>query len=704
MFHSRPPSGLAALRLLTSTSPCAPTLLPGAWAVALATAIAAPPAKAQTATVPATATVVITGNPLGRDDASQPASVLAGAGLTLRRAATLGETLDGLPGVSSTGFGPNASRPVIRGLDGDRVRVLDNGGASVDASNLSFDHAVAMDPLVAERIEVLRGPAALLYGGNATGGVVNVIDNRIPRLPAQGLSGRAELRLGGATQERGAAAVLDGGAGRFAWHADVMGRRSEDQRAPRYTPVEDGALLEPSTRVRNSAARAQGGAVGASWVSDQGFMGASVDTLANRYGVTAEPDVFIRMNRDHAALAGEWRMGQGWLRSVGVRAGLTRYRHEEVEGSGEVGTTFKSRGQDIRLEARPAPLGALEGVWGLQAESLSFSALGEEAFVPSTKTRSQALFALEELPLGALTLSLGARAEQVRVHSDGDEPGAAEPKFGDAAKRRFAPRSVSGGLRANVAPGWKVSASLGSTQRAPAYYELYANGVHVATAAYEQGDPQLGLERSRHAELGLAWQQGAHRFKANVFSTRFANFIALDATGQDISVPGEPGDPPSLVPEYRFQGVRARLQGAEVEGQVRLLHTGMTLDLSGSVDLTRGDNLSAGEPLPRLSPLRTRLGLEAGWGRWRLGVDARHAARQNRFGANDSATGAFSTLDFWASGSLWTSPSGAGGATWHAKLTNATNQLGYNAAAVATIRGLSPLGARALSAGLQWRW
>ncbi len=702
MTHLIPSFGLPASPL--PAQPSSPARWLGAGLLTLSGALATSTVWAQAAPAATTATVVITGNPLGRDDAAQPASVLAGSGLTLRRAATLGETLDGLPGVSSSGFGPNASRPVIRGLDGDRVRVLDNGGSSVDASNLSFDHAVAMDPLVAERIEVLRGPAALLYGGNATGGVVNVIDNRIPRLAAQGLSGRAELRLGGASQERGAAMVLDGGAGRWAWHADVMGRSSDDQRAPRHTPVADGTLLDPTNRVRNSAARAQGGAVGASWVTDSGFVGLSVDTLNKRYGVTVEPDVLIRMQRDHAALAGEWRWSDGWWRSFNARAGLTRYRHEEVEGTGEVGTTFKSRGQDLRLEARHAPIGGVEGVWGLQTENLTFSALGEEAFVPGTKTRSQALFVLEELPMKALTLSVGARAEQVRVDSDGDGPGAAAPRFGDAAQRRFAPRSFSLGLRSSLGSGWKASASLGSTQRAPAYYELYAHGVHLATAAYEQGDPQLGLERSRHGELGLAWHQGAHSFKANLFSTRFANFIALDATGLDISVPGEPGDPPSLVPEYRFQGVRARLQGFEVEGKVRVLQAGMTLDLSGGLDLTRGDNLSADQPLPRLSPLRTRLGLEAGLGSWRVGVDVRHAAQQNRFGANDSATRAFTTLDLWASGNLWLKPDAVGGATWYAKLANASNELGYNAAAVATIRGLSPVGGRALSAGLQLRW
>lgn len=267
---------------------------------------ALPLAAAAQGTSP-TSTVVVTGNPLGRDTLAQPTSVLAGEGLVVRRGGTLGETLDGLPGVASTSFGPQSSRPVIRGLDGDRVRLLDNGGASVDASNLSFDHAVALDPLVAERIEILRGPAALLYGGNATGGVVNLIDNRIPRAAADGLSGRAELRLGGAAREKAGAALLEGGAGGFSWHADVAGRNSDDLRTPRFQrPTEEGGS-ERARRVANSAGQSRSGALGASWADADGFIGASVDRHENDYGVTVEPDVGIRMERDRVALAGERR-------------------------------------------------------------------------------------------------------------------------------------------------------------------------------------------------------------------------------------------------------------------------------------------------------------------------------------------------------------------------------------------------------------
>jgi iron complex outermembrane recepter protein len=586
---------------------------------------------------------------------------------------------------------------VIRGLDGDRVRLLDNGGASVDASSLSFDHAVAIDPLVAERIEVLRGPAALLYGGNATGGVVNVIDNRIPRLPMAGLGGRAELRGGGAASERAASVVLDGGSGSFAWHADAFGRDSHDQRAPRHTPLEDGVPLEPTNRVRNSAAEARGGAVGAGWAGAAGHAGLAVQTLRHDYGVTVEPDVTIRLERDRVAFGGEWRGSAGMLRSVNVRGGHTRYRHQEVEGDGTVGTTFESRGDDLRSEWRHAPLGGLEGVIGLQAESVRFSALGDEAFVPGTRTREAALFVLEEWRSGPWALSGGLRAEQVRVASDGDAPGSPVPRFGAAQSRRFEPLSASIGASATLGGGWQVQATLGHTERAPAYYELYANGLHLATAAFEIGDAALALERSRHAELGLAWGAGPHRVKASVFTTRFSNHIALEATGNDIDV-AEPGDPPQLVPEYRFQGVRARLSGFEIEGRVRVLQGTWTLDATGMLDAVRGSNLTSGQPLPRIAPLRGRLGLEAAGGVWRAGADLRHHTKQKRVGAFDAPTDAFTMLDLWLRAE-WTR-----GIAVFAKLGNVGDELGFNASSVATVRGLSPLPGRALSVGVSARW
>jgi iron complex outermembrane recepter protein len=672
-----------------------------------------------------TTTIVITGNPLGRDTAGQPASVLAGDGLVLRRAGTLGETLDGLPGVSSTWFGPNSSRPVIRGLDGDRVRLLDNGAVASDASNLSFDHAVGTDPLVAERLEVLRGPAALLYGGNATGGVVNSIDNRIPRAPVSGLGGHAEVRLGGAASERAGGLVLEGGAvgGRdtaggtgggtdsLAWHVDAYGRDTDDLRVPNHMPVAEGEALAPSTRVRNSAGRAQGGAVGASWVGEHGYLGLSVDTLRNRYGVTAEEDVSIAMQRDRVSLAGELRGLPGFIRQATLRASQTDYRHTEFEGA-DIGTVFDSSGHEVRAEFRHAPLGGVEGVLGLQAEALDFAALGAEAFVPGTRTRSRSAFLVESFQAGPVALTSGARVEAVRVASAGDNAEAEESRFGQASERRFTPTSASLGAVLPLAAGWQLNASAGHTERAPAYYELYANGLHIATAAYERGDPSLPTERSRHVEAGLAWKQGAHSLSLNVYQTRFSRYIALDATGELIEVEdehhGEEGvedeggeEALTLVPEYAFSAVRARLRGFELAGRWRLAERPWALDFTGGVDLVRGDNLDTGEPLPRLAPVRVRAGLEMSLDGWRAAATLRHAARQNRVPAMDRATDSHTQLDLSASGPL---PALAQGATWFAKLSNVTDELAYNASTIATLRSLAPLPGRALSAGVHLRF
>ncbi|HSI59362.1 MAG TPA: TonB-dependent receptor [Ideonella sp.] len=690
--HPRTATPSARHTLALAAALCA---APAAWSQATAAAPAAQPPGVTLAAAP-TERVVVTGNPLGGDELAQPASVLSGDRLTLRRAGTLGETLDGLPGVASTWFGPNASRPTIRGLDGDRVRLLDNAGAAIDASNLSFDHAVAIDPLVIERVEVLRGPASLLYGGNATGGVVNTIDNRIPQTALDGVGGRAELRFGGAASERAGSALVEGGQGGLNWHVDAFDRKTSDLRVPRFTPVEDGEPLAPSSHVRNSAAQSQGGAVGGSWADSDGYVGASLDSYRSDYGVTAEPDVLIRMQRERLALALERRL-DGPFTNLSVRFGDTRYRHEEVEGTGEVGTTFKSTGQDLRVELRHAAVAGVQGVIGLQAESMRFSALGEEAFVPGTRTRSAALFALEETKLGPLTVSAGLRAEQTTVRSDGDAPDAEAPKFGDAMSRRFSPFSASLSALWPVGGGWSLSGVVGSTERAPAYYELYANGVHVATGAYERGDTSLGLEKSVHADLGLAWKAGADSFKANLFTMRFDRFISLEASGADIAVTGEDGAP-EAVPEYVFRAVPARLWGVEIEGRKRLLDGAWQVDASAGLDLTRGVDRQTGQALPRIAPMRVSLGLEAAQGPWRMGAGVKRASAQERVPANDEPTAGYTLLNLWLTRETKLGPADA---LWFLKLENLGDELAYSAGSIATIRGLSPLPGRSASAGLR---
>ena len=654
---------------------------------------------------PATTQVVITGNPLGSATLAQPSAVLTGDALALRRAGTLGETLSGLAGVSSSDFGPQASRPVIRGLDGDRIRLLDNGGASADASNLSFDHAVAVDPLVIERIEVLRGPAALLYGGNATGGVVNALDNRIPRDAINGLGGRADLRLGGAAADRSAAAVLEGGANGLNWHVDAAQRRSSDLHTPLFSPLRDGQAEPATRRVRNSGGNSQAGALGASWTDAQGFAGLAYDDYHNDYGVTVEPDVNIRMQRQRLQLAAERRGLMGPISEASLQASRTRYQHQEVEGSGAVGTTFTSQGSELRGQLKQAPQavlgGKLSGVLGLQLEQLDFAALGDEAFVPNTHSRSSGVFTLQELALPGITLSAGARLEQARVQSAGDAAGSAAAHFGSPQTRDFRPRSYSLGamlpLDQALGAGWRASATLGSTQRAPAYYELFADGVHVATGAYERGDAQQQLERSQHLELGLQWQQPGSSLHAAVFSTRFANYIALAASG--VLVPAGGGG--AALPEYRFSGVPARLSGLELEAKHRLRSAPWQLDASANLDLVRASNRSTGEALPRIAPARAQLGLDASQGAWRLGLQLRATARQDRVPANDISTPGALLVGMSAS---WQQRLNGLDALWYAKLDNLADSLAYNSSTLPTARWLAPAGGRALSVGLRLRF
>ena len=349
---------------------------------------------------PTLKTITVTGNPLGAADLIAPATQYSGDGLLLRSKTTLGETLDGTPGVSSTYFGPNASRPIIRGLDGDRIRILSNGGGSLDVSNLSYDHAVTSDPLSIERIEVLRGPGALLYGGSAVGGVVNVIDNRIPR-EAQfddkgGISGKVDINAATGNSERGKGVLLEAGNQRYSLHVDAFDRKTSDVRVPRELPCTANAVTTRAKRICNSASDVSGGAVGGSVFFTDGYLGASASNYRSIYGTVAEDRVTIGMKSDRYALEGEVRNLGGPLQSIKAQYSQTDYRHTEFEGP-RPGTVFTNKGSDFRLEARHAKIGNIDGVLGMQTESNRFSAVGTEAFAPFSKTSQSALFAYEEL-------------------------------------------------------------------------------------------------------------------------------------------------------------------------------------------------------------------------------------------------------------------------------------------------------------------
>jgi iron complex outermembrane recepter protein len=608
---------------------------------------------------------VVTASPYARaqHEIAAPTSVLAGARLAQALQPTLGETLAGQPGVASTAFGPGASRPVIRGLGGDRIRVLQRGVGTLDASVISPDHAVTLEPLLVERIEVVRGPATLLYGGSAIGGVVNVIDDRIPgQPPAAAYSGRVEARVGSAADARAAAGVVRGKAGAFAFHLDGFARETDDLRIPGYAETEalreehhDHDEDEPPARGRlpDSATRTSGAGLGVSYLSDRGHLGFSYSGLGSVYGVPGhehghhdddhhdheelrEPlraagddhedeAVSIDLDQRRWDLHGELREPAQGFRAARLQFGSADYLHRELEGD-EVGTTFTNRAVEGRLELLHEPVGGFEGALGFQYGRSDFAAAGEEAFLPPTLTRQHALFLFEETTRGAATWQLGARVEDQKVSP--------EPGTGLAATAHTS-ASFSGGVVWKLGAGWSVAASASRSERAPNAQELFADGPHAATRSYEIGDPGLGTERALGLDLSLRRRTGPVTGALTVFTTDFADYIYEQATGRE-----EDG-----LDEYEYVQRDARFRGAEIELTVHLHETtGQLADLRFMADTVRADNRDSGRPLPRITPTRVGTGLDLQRGALGLSVDVLHGFEQDRTAPGETASPAYTTV------------------------------------------------------------
>lgn len=677
-----------------------------AWAVH-AQESASPPSGSQ-GSLPA---VTITGNPLGGDNPIAPAAVLQGNELLLRSASTIGETLATTPGVSSSYFGPNASRPIVRGLDGDRVRVLNNGGATLDASGLSFDHAVPAEPITVERIEVLRGPAALLYGASAIGGVVNIIDNRIPSEPQKGVVGKVDLGLASGNREHRGAALVEAGNGAVGLHMDLFGRETGDVRVPVDLACTQGGTTRVRQRICNSASDAHGGAIGGSVFFDRGYLGASASTYRTSYGTVAEDEVTVGMKSNRYALEGELRL-DGWLQNLKAKLAHTDYRHTEFE-AGVPGTRFTNGGDDVRFEARHARLGPLEGTIGFQGEYTRFSAVGAEAFAPFSRTGQSALFLYEEAARSWGKLSFGGRLESVSVESRGNP---AAPRF-VPGKRAFTPASLSLGGLVDLSPAWQLTSNLAYSERAPRDYELFADGPHIATNTYELGDRSAREERSVNLDLGAQWKSGANSFKASVFATRFRDYLLLQRTGVDRDTDGnggagasvndcgdgtsvESGCTAEILPEFAYRQVRARFVGFETGGTVRVWQGASKVDLELRGDYVRATNLDSGEALPRIPPLRFGATLVWAMGPLgaRLGFD--RATRQRRVPAGDTGTSGYT---LWNAALTYSTKAGPADLLWFAKLDNATDEKAYSATSILTqtAPGRAPLPGRSLRLGLR---
>jgi iron complex outermembrane receptor protein len=518
--------------------------------------------------------VIVTGTPFGRgaDEVYQAASVLQGVDLAAALQPTLGETLANEPGVSSTWFGPVASRPIIRGQGGDRIRVMQDGIESGDASSASPDHAVAVDPFSSERIEIVRGPATLLYGSSAVGGVVNVFDNRIPkRAMSSPVAGRVQVHGATADDQLSGAFSVDAGTQRVAFHADGVARDTED-------------LDTPAGRLENSWSESAGGALGVSAVGDWGHAGVSYGAWDTTYGSPAEEEISIDLEQERFDLSAERRFG-GPVRALRVRGGLRDYEHVELEGE-EIGTRFLSDYWEGRADLVFAT-GKWEGTAGLQYSDRDFEAIGDEAFVPFTNTETLGVFGFAEWASEPWAVQVGGRFETRDVTPRGAEG------------RDFDGVSLSAGLRRSWAGGLSLTGAVTRSVKLPSAEELFSDGPHLATNQFEIGDPDLDEEEAITSEL--AFRKTGERVNAELalFHTSFNDYIFQTGTG---AVKDD-------LPVFEFRQSDASFVGGEFSLDVGLLEVDPhALRFEFALQHVEAER-SGGVALPRIPPLEARVGL-----------------------------------------------------------------------------------------------
>lgn len=602
-----------------------------------------------------------------QQDALGGVSVISGAKLDRDIRTSIGETLSRQPGVSATSFGPNASRPVLRGLQGERVRILTDGIGSFDVSNTSVDHAVAINPLTAERVEVVRGPAALLYGSSAIGGVVNVVDARIPhKIPDEAVHIEGLGTYGSAGQERTlsgkAEAPLGGG---FVAHVDGSWSKSNDLRTGGYilTPAlraealaSGDAEIMPLASLKgtlpNSAAESWEVAGAVAYIGTDGDIGVSASHIDNRYGVPIRyalvageeaEAVSIHMRQDRADLRADLHADGAFVNRIRLRAGFADYTHAEIEEDGTVGTRFFAKGMEGRIELVQTKRDGWDGVSGVQLLSRDMTIIGAEKFLPANSTTQFGLFTLQSLDMGALRIEGGARFEHARVSA------AADADLGVLAQARsFDALSFSAGASLEAIPGWRLAFSAVRSERAPAAEELFARGPHAGTQAFELGNPGFGKEKSWGVEGGIKGAGDGYALSFNAYHNWFSGYI-YDAQVADAVCLGATGLSSIDFPCFAYAQGDARTLGFEAEGSVTAARWGDTaLTLDASADYVRASIRGAGglrSAGPRIPPLRLMGGAELGNDRWTARIEAEHSFAQKRNGALESATDAFTLIN-----------------------------------------------------------
>ena len=602
--------------------------------------------------------------PRTQNDVLAGISVVSGEKLERELRGTIGETLSRQPGVSSTSFGPNASRPILRGLQGERVRVLTDGIGSFDVSNTSVDHAVAINPLTAERVEVLRGPAALLYGSSAIGGVVNVIDSRIPHhVPDEPIHIDTLATYGSAANERTVSgkveAPLGGG---FVAHVDGSWSKSDDLRTGGHilTPAlrreaaassdpDIAALADLKGDLPNSAAKSWEIAGALAYVGDAGDIGVSVNHLDNFYGVPVryalEPgeeaeQVRLHMKQTRADLRAELHPNGAFIDRIRFRAGFADYQHQEIEEDGSVGTTFYNKGIEARAELVQAKRGGWDGVIGTQFVARDFHVIGEEKFLPANSTTQFGLFTLQALDLGALRLEAGGRYEHSRASASADE----DLGFDTPLVRSFDAFSFSGGASYALAQNWRIGVNVAHSERAPSAEELFARGPHAGTQAYELGNPDFGKEKNWGVEASLRGSGQNYSLGLSTFYNWFSGYIYNTLVPDDACLAAS-GESELEFPCYQYAQADARTYGFEAQASATVARwDDLRLTLDGSADYVRARIVGDG-PAPLIPPLRLQGGAELASTRWTGRAEIEHGFAQNRVAELETTTPAYTLVN-----------------------------------------------------------
>ena len=596
-----------------------------------------------------------------RADTAMPVSILTGEELREKVAATLGETLQDEVGVTTASFGAGVGLPVIRGQGGNRVQVLQGGIGNIDASAISADHANSLEPALAERIEVIRGPATLLYGNGAIGGVVNVIDNRIPTSMPAGITGIMETRNNSVNDQQVTVGRLEGGAGNIAWHIDGVYRESNDVEVPGFAinpnsidladEEEFEELLESRSRLVNSNARSGVQTVGSSWIFDDGgYIGFSLNRLENEYGIPGHAHeeehgeehldgVRIVMEQDRADIEVEIPLG-GWFDELHGRFSTVDYQHVEIEPSGEIGTLFEQDGLEGRFVLHLASSETREGVIGTHFSHRDFSAVGEEAFIPQTDIDSFALFTLHSIDRGDFTYEFGLRGERQSLQQN-----------------RGACDSNNTTFSGSAAAIWRFSEqtnmlfSVAQSQRSATVEELFSNidtscselpsellVEHAATQRLEIGLPDADVENSTNFEIGFRKHLGDVTGEVNFYYNDISDFIFQNDTGVFLDE----------VEISRYQQNDALFYGIEVEVNFPLRRSGDHFtEVSLFGDYVRAEFDSQGN-VPRIPPLSAGFELRHSHVNWQTKLRWTEVQNQSDTGFNEARTGGYSLLNYYA--------------------------------------------------------